>query len=166
MALRWPPNIKKTYTKLGKLTRFKRYRLFIILVILIIISVGAAIKGISYFAKQKESTGHDCSSVVNSINQALNDENLSQAASLLKDNEKACTDSKDKVSSMIFNSEYAVVAYKTGEKEKAKSYAERALELARSLSSADRAEVINFEGILITVNDIKNGHYDDLGGLY
>jgi hypothetical protein len=106
-----------------------------------------------------------CNEIVNKADNDSDSLDKKAAIRIIKDNEKACTKSQDKVTQFKIYSRLAPITYDSGDKAKAKSYADSALKIANRLSFGKQNKIYNFNVIVLNLKDISAGKYYSYGSI-
>lgn len=160
-------------------TKKKKISTRVLLIVFVILLISASISVILYFIVFKESKKNaevvkiDCGQISENIQQLYIQRKNDEAIQILNDNLDECIsldsvakdnakNAKDKVHTVEYYHSLAVINYSKGDKEKAKEYAIKGLELYGNLQSTDRAQIKQVNRVFIDMTRIKDSSYNEV----
>jgi hypothetical protein len=144
-----------------------RRPLAITIVVLVIASFMVLIAITNGKTKDSKVAKADCTKVITRVNGTLDKEDYANSLRELKKYESVCALNKSSGwEGVVFNAQLAIASYSSGEREDAKNYAKTALQAGSELHSSEKAQIINYESMVIDLQDISKGNYFGQGGLY
>lgn len=143
---------------------FTKYIAAAIILICTITLVALGIRFTRSSVLKKSDSDTYCSQIVQSVRNQMNRRDYKK--SLVKLKNANCSESHNKLIKTTYLAEYAIATYDTGDKSSAKDYANKALIAAKSLSTKERQQIVNFENMVIILQDITRGAYDGIGSWF
>lgn len=152
----------------------KRLLLVVLLSMVILGLIGVVIAS---FIDQNESDeikqSTDCTQITKDIQVLYLQRKNDEAAQKLSDNLSTCTNLKpesqdknlsaeSKIDAVEYYHSLAVISFSKGDKDKAKEYSGKGLEISKGLSSIEQARINDANKVIIDMSRIKDGSYYEI----